>query len=388
MNKKELLAAINAKKKEVVDLVNSDKIEEATKAKDELKKLQAKFDLLEDIEEEDQAEMEAKATKGTAKKLENKVDSVKAFADAARRGFYNAVEPNKEGVGEKGGYVVPEDIQTRINKYKEAEFSLLDLIDVEKVTTNKGSRTYQKKSQKKGFSKVAEGGKIGGMKGPEFERIDYLIEKFGGYFPVTDELLSDSDQNIVETLIEWIAGESRATDNVQILEKIKTNPITELSNIDGIQRIIITVLGAAYANTSKVITNDDGLLYLSTLKDSNGNYLLRSNNNEPMKKTLAVGAMYVPVEPIPNGIMPSDTSTAGKRGIPFVIGDLYEGIKKFDRQSITIKASDVASVADFNAFEEDLNLYRAIVRVDYRIKDADAFVNGVITIDDTAVAGE
>ena len=54
MNKelKELLDKINAKKSEVKNLANENKIEEAQAAKEELKKLQAKFDVLYDLEVE------------------------------------------------------------------------------------------------------------------------------------------------------------------------------------------------------------------------------------------------------------------------------------------------------------------------------------------------
>lgn len=341
MNIKELEAKISVKVQEVQDLVTKDDIEGATKAKNELKDLQAKYDLIKDIQSDDVND--AKDGKKELAK-DQQVDSVKAFADAARRGFpKNAVTPNTEGTNADGGYTVPADIQTRINQYRDAQFSLLDLIDVESVTTNKGSRTYQKKSQQTGFAKVGEKGKIAGKQGPQFERLDFEIDKYAGYFPVTNELLEDSDANITETLINWIGGESRATSNTQILAVIKAKTETDLANLDGIQKAIIVTLGAAYAGTSSIVTNDDGLLYLSTLKDTTGKYLLQPAPNEPMKKVLAIGGMSVPVKVIGNAVLASNTATAKKRKIPFIIGDLKEGIKKFDRKQTSIMASDSSS---------------------------------------------
>lgn len=51
MNKKllELLNQINAQKQKVIDLANAGSIEEAKAAKEELQKLQDKFDLLKDV---------------------------------------------------------------------------------------------------------------------------------------------------------------------------------------------------------------------------------------------------------------------------------------------------------------------------------------------------
>ena len=160
MNKEllELLDQIKAKKLEVKNLVSENKLEEAKAAKQELKGLQEKFDLLKDIEDGAAAEVREKIEKGTATPVE-KEDAVKEFADAARNGFRNSMN---EGTPADGGYTVPEDIQTQINTYREAKASLYDLVDVENVTTNKGSRTYKKRSQQTGFTKVGEGAKIPG----------------------------------------------------------------------------------------------------------------------------------------------------------------------------------------------------------------------------------
>ena len=55
MNKEmqKLLKAINDKKNEVKSLVNDGKLDKAKAAKEELKELQEKFDLLFDLDEED-----------------------------------------------------------------------------------------------------------------------------------------------------------------------------------------------------------------------------------------------------------------------------------------------------------------------------------------------
>lgn len=203
MNKEllDLLEKINAKKDEVKNLANEGKLEEAKKAKDELKELQDKFDILKDLDD-GAAVPESKVPAGTPK------DSTAEFAQAARNGFRVKNSMN-EGTEADGGYTVPNDIQTRINKYKEAKFSLGQLVRKESVKTVKGSRTFKKRSQQTGFTKVGEGGKIGAKNTPQFERIDYEISKYAGYFPVTNELLADSDANIASTLIEWIGDEAR-----------------------------------------------------------------------------------------------------------------------------------------------------------------------------------
>ena len=68
-------------------------------------------------------------------------------------------------------------------------------------------------------------------------------------------------------------------------------------------------------------------------------------------------------------------------------GDTKEAVKIFDRQKLSILGSNTASVTDFNAYEQDMTLFRGILRMDVVKKDAKAFVNGVLTIDDDTVTG-
>ena len=369
---RELLDQINAKKTEVKNFVAEEKIKEAKASKEELKSLQDKFDVLYDLYEEEKENNE-EAIKNKAKE-NNKENSIAEFANAARNGFR---VNNKMTIGSKpdGGYTVPEDILTSINTYRESKKSLKDLVTVEKVTTSKGSRTFKKRAQQTGFIKVGEGGKIGKGATPQFERLDYEIEKYAGYFPVTNELLADSDANITNTIIQWIGDESRVTANKLILNVIKTKTETKLEGLNGIKKALNVTLGSAFKATSKIITNDDGLQYLDTLKDGNGRYILQADPITPMSMWLCAGATKVPVEVIPNSDMPSTGNKA-----PFIIGDLKEGIVFWDRQLMSIKMSDIASIGDLNAFEEDLTLFRAIEREVVTKKDDQAFVNGYIDI--------
>lgn len=399
MNKKllELLNQINAQKQKVIDLANAGKINEAKDAKEELQKMQDKFDLLKDLSDPivdtngtDQENSEPGTEPQNFHPVNiNKNKAVHEFADAARHYFRNAAKANTEGSNADGGYTVPEDIRTEINRYREERFSLQSLVDTETVSTNSGRRTYQSRANHSGFAQVAEGGKITNVAGPAFEVLDYTIKKYAGWMPVTSELLADSDANISNTLIQWLGEEDIATRNRLILALMQSGNTTEMKVLDDIKKAITVTLGSAFSGTTKIITNDDGLNWLDTLKDSNGRYLLKPNTDQtsPIKQQLAVGATNIPIVVVPNSILPSNVDTAKKRGIPMLCGDAKEGIKVFDRQKISILASNTASVTGFNAYEQDMTLFRGILRMDVKKKDAKALVNGVITVDDETVVG-
>lgn len=374
-NKKllELLDKINNQKVLVQNLAEEGKIEEAREAKDKLVEMQNQFDILKDVLGEPVVVPEPinNITKPVIIPAEPKNDSVAEFANAARMGFRNA--GMTEGTPTDGGYTVPEDIQTRINEYRDAKASLISLVDVENVTTNKGQRTFKKRAQQTGFTKVAEGGKIGAGTTPQFERISYEIEKYAGYFPVTNELLADSDANIVSVLTQWIGDESRITRNKMILEVLATQDKTAINTLDDIKKALNVTLGQAFKPTSRIVTNDDGLQWLDTLKDADGKYLLQPNPADPMQMRLCAGATTIPVTVVPNADLP----TAGTK-IPFIIGDLKEAVKFFDRNQMSIISSNIASIGTLNAYEMDMALFRAIEREDCVMKDEAAFVYGEI----------
>lgn len=382
MNKKmrELLAKIESKQalaKEYAEGENKD-LEKAKQILDEIDKLKAEYEvekrLFENEKESAKLSEEdvAKVEKNIADKKEDKEeeDSIKKFAKQIR----NIAKGMNEGTPADGGYTVPEDISTMVEERREAKASLIDLVSVETVTTNKGSRTFKKRSQQKGFTKVGEGGKITSTSTPQFERMDYVISKYAGYLPITNELLEDTDANIVNIIVEWLGDESRVTRNKIILDLIKTKSEVELSGLDDIKKILNVTLGSAFKSTSVIVTNDDGLQYLDTLKDNDGKYLLQPNPANPIEMRLSAGATTVPVKVIPNADLATNTNK-----IPFIIGDLKEGIRFFDRKQLTINTSNVAAIGKLNAFEEDLTLFRAIEREDCKIRDDKAFVNGYIS---------
>lgn len=373
MNLKELENQISNLVAKVQNLVASDDLEGATKAKAELEAAQKKYDLVKDIEKDTPAAEELQVVEQVEKTATQK------FAAAARAGFPK--NSMSEGTSADGGYTVPVEIETKIEKYRDTKASLRNLVTVRTVTTLSGQRTFKKKSQQTGFTSVAEGGKIGAKNTPQFERKSWAVSKYAGYFVVTNELLDDSDANIEATLVEWIGDESRVTDNNLILSAINTKEKTALADLDAIKKAINVTLGQAFKNTSRIITNDDGLNYLDTLKDGDGNYILRNNPADPMMMHICAGALTIPVTVLPNNELPSDTTTStGKTIIPMIIGDLKEYVELVERKGLTVMNSNTAAIGTVNAFEEDLTIWRAIKRQGTMIKDDAAIVNGIITV--------
>ena len=373
MNKKmrEIKAQIEVLNEEATKLFEAKDLEGAESKINEIDNLEREYKVAERLFKSEKDEVTDEAVAKT-----KAYDKVKNFADGIRMAIQNKMS---EGSNVDGGYTVPEDIITDVEKLRDAEFSLEQLVSVEPVTTMSGRRTFKKRSQQTGFTKVGEGGKVGKKATPQYAVMNYTIEKYAGYYPITNELLEDSDANIYNDLVTWIAGDSRATRNNLILEAINTKSAVAIAGLDGIKRVLNVTLGQAFKPTSVIVTNDDGLQYLDTLKDADEKYVLSNSPADPMKLVLSAGATTIPVKVVPNKVL---TTTDNK--VPFIIGDLKEGIKLFDRRKLNILASNVAVVGSgdemLNAYEEDLTLLRGIEREDVEVRDAEAFVNGYIEV--------
>ncbi len=383
MNKRmrELMAKIQEKTlqaKAFMDDENKD-VAKATELMDEVDALRSEYETEKRLFESEKMTGAQAATStiedhAQAKETKEVEDATAKFAKAVR-----SIIQGKglvEGVDEDGGYTVPEDIQTTINHWAEVNYSLLTDIDVVTVSTNKGARTYQKKADADVFVDLDENGAITKeITAPQFERVTYSIQDRAGFMPVSNDLIADSDANIVGVVSEWLGRANVATSNAKILEKFGEKSQVEFAGIEGIKKAVNVTLGQAYKNGSRIITNDDGLNYLDTLTDENKRPLLNPDPTDSAKMQLRCGTVVLPIKVLPNKVLPTVETK-----VPFIVGDTKAYMRKWDRQSMSIKASDVATIGSFNAYAMNMTLFRAIMRDDYTVLDKDAIVNGYITV--------
>lgn len=387
MNKRmrEILAQIQAKTAEAKSFMSGENkdVAKANAIMDEVAELKSEYETEKRIFEAEKADgvVAADPHAGTGEPEVKELTGEQIVAKEVRSIMTHVADKDLvESVDADGGYTVPEDIVTKVNHWPEIVYSFLDDISVENVSTNKGARTYQKKAQTEAFIDLDENGAITKkITAPQFERVTYAIQDRAGFMPVSNDLIHDSDANITGIVTEWLSRANIATANEKILGIIKAKSQVAIAGINGIKKIVIVTLGQAYKSGAKIITNDDGLNYLDTLEDKNGRPLLNPDPTDSARLALRCGTVVVPVKVVPNAAFASEGTK-----VPFVIGDLKAGIRKYNRQSMSLKASDVAVLGDFNAFAMNMTLIRAILRDDYKSLDADAYVYGYI---DTA-AGE
>ena len=281
-----------------------------------------------------------------------------------------------EGTPADGGLLVPKDIQTMINEQMRALSPLSDLFTVETVTSNTGSRVRDT-SPTTGFTKIAENSNINKDDKPTFANVEYNVQKYALIVPVSNDLLADTDQNLLAYLSRWLGKKAVITENSLLLGLLKTldgsaTAITAADAIKNLKTMKNKNLDPAFIAGMSYITNQDGFNFLDTLTDNDGRPLLQPN--------VAAGTGYMfgnkPIHVLSNRYLASADTT------PIYMGDFKQFGTLFRRAIMSIKSTDVGG----DAWGNDTTEVRAITRLDAQKFDAEAVVAGKITVADVMAA--
>lgn len=277
-----------------------------------------------------------------------------------------------EGTPADGGLLVPKDVQTMINEQMRALSPLSDLFTVETVTSNTGSRVRDT-SPTTGFTKIAENSNINKDDKPTFANVEYNVQKYALIVPVSNDLLADTDQNLLAYLSRWLGKKAVITENSLLLGLLKTldgsaTAITAADAIKNLKTMKNKNLDPAFIAGMSYITNQDGFNFLDTLTDNDGRPLLQPN--------VAAGTGYMfagkPIHVLSNIHLASADTT------PIYMGDFKQFGTLFRRAIMSIKSTDVGG----NAWGNDTTEVRAITRLDAQKFDDKAAIAGKITVGD------
>lgn len=271
-----------------------------------------------------------------------------------------------EGAGH-AGLTIPEDVQTTIHTLVRQYDSLQEYVNVEHVSTSKGSRVYEKWSDITALSEIdEEGAKIGDNTDPQLTTIKYLIKRYAGITTVTNSLLKDTAENIIAWLSGWIAKKVVVTRNTKIIaaiDKLPTKPT--LAKWDDIIDLESKV-DPAIKPTSMFLTNTSGFTALKKVKNAMGDYLMERDVKSPTGYSID----GFPVKEVADRWLPNKTTAR-----PLYFGDLKQAVTLFDRENMSLLATNIGA----GAFETDTTKIRVIDRFDVVTVDSEAFVPASFT---------
>lgn len=250
----------------------------------------------------------------TSIEIREAIDAYVRRKDQTRAGFTSV----------EGGALIPEEL---LAPKKE----LVDTVDLTKyirtVTVNHGSGKYPviHKSNGKMLS-VAELEQNPELAKPTFTEVDYDIEAYRGYIPVSQEAIEDADYDIAGLITEDIRDQDLNTKNEKIAAIFKTAAPKEIVGLDGIITLLNTELKQVYGN--KLYISSSLFNELDLLKDKTGHYLLQDDI------TVASGKRVKSKEVV---VLDDDMIGTKSGDLVGFVGDAYEFCTLFNRKQASVK---------------------------------------------------
>ncbi|WP_134705098.1 phage major capsid protein [Ammoniphilus sp. YIM 78166] len=389
-----LLNQLDTMKQDVRSLLGDNKVEEAETRMNDVRTLQKKIEVQRALEEGERGEHRGGIPAGgeprgpeTREDAELEKEYRSIFMNALRRRPVSEEqrsiirEYEQRAVMNEGGtnpaipdgnsaLIVPQDIQTRINTIMRTLNDLSQYVQVEPVSTLSGSRVLEKDETMTPFAIVDEYGLIPETDNPKFVNVPYSVKKRSGILPLTNELLADSDQNVIDYVTKWIARKAVVTKNSQITTLLRTMTPTVLADLTAIKKVINVTLDPAISATAVILTNQDGYHWLDSQKDSDGRFLLQDDITQPGRKLL----FGKPLAVASNRYVANITGTPNKA--PIWIGNLAQLIVLFERRFYELASTKEGG----DAFKRDTTDLRTIMRNDIKFWDSGAAVYGQINL--------
>lgn len=249
-----------------------------------------------------------------------------------------------------GGALVPEELLTP-EKAPEDVVDLLRYVKNVPVRRSSGKYPVIKKSGSK-MNTVAELEANPELQKPTVSEVDFSIETFRGYIPVSQEVIDDADYDIVGLIDEEIRDQELNTRNAAISAVLKTATAKSLGSLDDIITLLNTGFKTAYQ--VKLYVSQSFFNELDLMKDGNGRYLLQDDI------TVASGKRLKGKE-----IVVLDDEMIGEAAGDMVgfIGDAKAFCRFFNRKQVSVKW------VDHNVYGQML---AGFVRFDVKAGDTDA----------------
>ena len=279
----------------------------------------------------------------------------------------NVVSSDETDGAVHAGLTIPQDIQTTIHTLVRQYDSLQEYVNVEHVSTSKGSRVYEKWSDITALAEIDdEDGSIGANTDPQLTTVKYLIKRYAGITTVTNSLLKDTAENIIAWLSSWIAKKVVVTRNTKIIAAIGKLPkkptLTKWDDIIDLEAKV----DPAIKPTSMFLTNTSGFTALKKVKNAMGDYLMERDVKSPTGYSID----GFPVKEVADRWLPDNSSAH-----PLYFGDLKQAVTLFDRENMSLLATNIGA----GAFETDTTKIRVIDRFDVATVDGEAFVPASFT---------
>ena len=201
---------------------------------------------------------------------------------------------------------------------------LLDL--VERVKVNSGSGKYPLIKKTDGVMVSVDELKSNPELGkPAISEIDYSIKTYRGYVPVSQEMIDDSDYDIMSIVENEVINQGENTELSLVTAVLKTATQADAAGFDGIKDIYNKKLKSIYK--ASIVVTKSMFAALDKVKDKDGRYMLQTDVASPTGYSFGGKTIY----------KVDDTVFGNEGDMKFFIGDVTEFVKEFDRAQVSVK---------------------------------------------------
>lgn len=246
--------------------------------------------------------------------------------------FLHSKGEKREGIKSTDvGAVIPKEIIYNPEAAIATVTDLSSLVTKTAVTTSKGTYPILKRASTK-LATVAELAKNPELGKPEFTNVEWSVDTYRGYIPVSQESIDDAEVDLVALVSNWINQVKVNTSNEKIaavLAKFTAKSVKTATLVDDLKTIKNTSFDPAY-NLSWVVTAS-AYNALDLLKDTTGRPLLQEEIGSATGTTL-FGKPLTVVE---------DTAFGGISGVKqLFIGDLERASLFANREEASVRWVD------------------------------------------------
>lgn len=341
----------------------------------------------------DDAVEASKVNKPTSKPVKNKTEDksknvISGFKDMLKHPMKYMENLSSSSTSDgNAGLTIPDDQQTQINTLMRQYDDLRDLVTIENVGTDHGTRNIEP------FSNITPMDQLDDITDDStnnstyawqdkdikegdyssVKQLSYNIHDYGDVFFAPNDLINDSNANIESWLNQHIARKNVVTYNSKIIGLLpksqKKATITKLDDIiDALGQLDMALWGGA-----TLLTNKSGFLALAKVRMSDGTRAMSVDPRTQQTTFNMDGMQYVNVRVVEDTWLPNNTNTSGKyQSHPFYFGNFKEFIHLYDRQQMSLLTSNIAD----KAFRRNQTAIRALNRFDTKIWDNEAIVSG------------
>ncbi|WP_326245838.1 phage major capsid protein [Bacillus velezensis] len=367
--------AVNTKITEAQKRAEEDKLDEATALKGEISTLKEELDALKkklaEYEEiagmnpeepapaggkEEDDEEEKRSMHGGFRTIikPGKQEEVRAFEE-----FLRTKGEKRDGLKSNGvEAIIPIDVITKPQQEPENVVDLAAIVNNVNVTTASGTYPVLANADT-GLVSVAELEKNPELAKPKFNKVAWAVETYRGQLPISQEAIDDSGVDLSAIVANHLQQVKRITKNTKVAEVLRSFPAKTVKGTDDIKHILNVDLMQAY--NRDIVATSSAFQFLDTLKDKNGQYILRQDISTETGKVL-LGSKVNVVD---------DTVLGEKSGDAVMfIGDLK-------------KAAFFANRVDATAKWVENEVYGQVLSLAVRfdVKKADAKAGYFVTID-------